>query len=157
MKGRRAARRMAVDALYEAEIRGRLPLETFDLQRSSGGVVAAHEEDPSSAKVRTEQNEESVPYARSLVEGVQKHQADIDELLIRYADRWAIDRMPMIDRAILRIALYELLWHEGIPVAVAIDEAVELAKDLSTDDSSRFVNGLLGRIVDQQGVQQEGS
>ncbi len=143
---------MAVDALYEAEIRGRLPLESFDIQQGDGSVIPAADEDASSSKA--EPDAETVPYARSLVEGVQKHHAEIDELLVRYADRWAIDRMPMIDRTLLRIAVYELLWGEGIPVPVAINEAVDLAKELSTEDSSRFVNGLLGRIVEQEGVQQ---
>ena len=149
MKGRRAARRMAVDALYEAEIRGRLPVDTFEIQQASGGIDPSPEEDPPVGPGSREADQETIPYARILVEGVQIHQAQIDELLARHADRWAIDRMPMIDRTLLRIAVFELLWGEGIPVPVAINEAVELAKELSTEDSGRFVNGLLGRIAEE--------
>jgi N utilization substance protein B len=71
-------------------------------------------------------------------------------LIVKYADRWAIERMPVIDRSLLRMALFELLWGDDIPVAVAINEAVELAKSLSTEDSGRFVNGLLGKIAEQE-------
>jgi N utilization substance protein B len=151
MKGRRAARRLAVDALYEAEIRDRLPTETFEIQQAAGKVVAgedegaAPQEDPGT-------HDDAVGYGRSLVEGVQEHHAAIDEMLARYADRWAIDRMPVIDRTLLRIALFELLWGQDIPVPVAINEAVELAKELSTEDSGRFINGLLGRIAEKERV-----
>lgn len=149
MKGRRHARRMALDALYEAEIRDHLPIETFEAQQAEGRVVpgadegAAVEDDP-------ELHDEAVVYGRSLVEGVQLHHAEIDEILTRHADRWAIDRMPVIDRTLLRIAMFELLWGQDIPVAVAINEAVELAKDLSTEDSGRFINGLLGKVAEQE-------
>lgn len=91
-----------------------------------------------------------VGYARRLVAGTQQHHAEIDELITAYADRWTIDRMPVIDRTVLRIAVFELLWGEDVPVAVVINEAVELAKSLSTDDSGRFVNGLLGRIAETE-------
>ncbi len=93
---------------------------------------------------------EVLAYARSLVESVQEHHADVDLLIVRYADRWAIDRMPVVDRSLIRMALCELIWGDNIPVAVAINEAVELAKSLSTEDSGRFVNGLLGRIAEQE-------
>ncbi|HVM35229.1 MAG TPA: transcription antitermination factor NusB, partial [Actinomycetota bacterium] len=79
-----------------------------------------------------------------------EHQAELDELIVRYADRWAIDRMPVIDRSLVRMALFELLHSDDVPVAVVINEAVELAKELSTDDSGRFVNGLLGRIAERE-------
>ena len=141
---------MALDALYQAEIRDRLPLETFEDQQGAGKVIPgadegiAAEDDGSGA--------DAVKYGRSLVEGVQEHHAEIDALLARYADRWAIDRMPVIDRTLLRIALFELLWGEDIPIPVAINEAVELAKELSTEDSGRFINGLLGRIAEKEGA-----
>ena len=151
MKGRREARKLAVDALYESEIRGRLPVETFDIQQKQGRVLpgagdvegtgSGHQDDPSS---------DVVAYARTLVDGVQRHHAEIDSLIARYADRWAIDRMPVIDRTVIRIALFELLWVDDVPVAVAINEAVELVKSLSTDASGRFVNGLLGRIAETE-------
>jgi len=86
-------------------------------------------------------------YAVELVEGVASHRDRIDEILSTYAEGWTLDRMPGVDRGILRLGLYELLWRDDVPDAVAIDEAVELAKSLSTDDSPRFVNGILGRIV----------
>jgi N utilization substance protein B len=158
MKGRRAARRLAVDALYQAEIRDQLPLETFDGQQHGGRVIptagdTTGETGSDASAQRDESNEPAtIAYARSLVAGVQEHHSEIDALLVRYADRWAIDRMPVIDRTLLRIGVYELLWGEEIPVAVAINEAVELAKSLSTDDSGRFVNGLLGRIAESRGV-----
>lgn len=139
---------MAVDALYESDIRGRLPIETFELQQGEGRVVPGTD-DPSASGVGDVSEDEIRDYARQLVIGVQEHHADIDELIVRYADRWAIERMPVIDRTVVRIALFELLWGEDVPTAVAINEAVELVKSLSTDDSGRFVNGLLGKIVEE--------
>lgn len=141
---------MALDALYEAEIRDRLPLETFEMQQAEGRVVPGAEEGGIDDDPAT--HDDAVAYGRSLVEGVQEHHAKIDELLTRYADRWAIDRMPVIDRTLLRIAMFELLWGDDIPVPVAINEAVELAKELSTEDSGRFINGLLGRIAEKEGA-----
>ena len=85
-------------------------------------------------------------YAVELVEGVTEHRSRLDELLSAASTEWSVDRMPPVDRNLLRIAIYELLWCDGVPDAVAISEAVELAKDLSTDESPRFVNGLLGRL-----------
>ncbi len=93
-------------------------------------------------------------YTVELVEGVNGSRPRIDEILTQYAEGWDLDRMPDVDRAILRLALYELLWRDDVPDAVAIDEAVELAKSLSTDESPRFVNGVLGRILrDRPGVE----
>jgi N utilization substance protein B len=86
-------------------------------------------------------------YTIALVEGVAEHRDRIDEILAGYAEGWTIARMPGVDRAILRVGLYELLWRADVPDAVAIDEAVELAKLLSTDESPRFVNGLLARVL----------
>jgi N utilization substance protein B len=86
-------------------------------------------------------------YTVELVEGVQEHRPRIDEILAQYAEGWTVDRMPDVDRAVLRLGVYELLWREDVPDAVAIDEAVELAKTLSTDESPRFVNGVLGRVL----------
>ncbi|CAN5541608.1 transcription antitermination factor NusB [soil metagenome] len=160
MKGRRAARRLALDVLYEAEIRGRPPVEAFLEREQHGWVIPAAEDtlDPPEALLegdstsdrlgdRDGQEQEVVGYARGLVAGVQEHQAHIDELIVKYAERWGLQRMPVVDRTVLRMATWELLWGEDIPVAVAINEAVELVKALSTDDSGRFVNGVLGRIA----------
>ncbi len=87
-------------------------------------------------------------YAREIVDGVTDHLDEIDELIVSYSQGWTIDRMPHIDRALLRIASWELLFNDEVPAAVAIDEAIELAKEYSTEDSSRFVNGVLGKIAD---------
>lgn len=90
-----------------------------------------------------------VEYATRLVAGVQEQCAHIDARIARYSDRWALDRMPVVDRNLLRIALFELLWVPDVPVPVVINEAVELAKSLSTEDSGRFINGILGRASDE--------
>jgi transcription antitermination protein NusB len=85
-------------------------------------------------------------YTMRLVEGFGRHAARIDELISTYSVDWPLDRMPVVDRNILRLAAYELIWEDDIPDAVALDEAVQLAKEFSTDDSPAFVNGLLGRL-----------
>jgi N utilization substance protein B len=144
MRTRRSARRIALDVLYEAEIRAKRPLEVLEDLLVDGWMGAAHDDDEPGEVTVTQ---EAVEYARTLVAGVQQHQAEIDALIVGHADRWALQRMPVVDRNLLRIALLELLWGEDVPVAVAINEAVELAKALSTDDSGRFINGLLGRIA----------
>jgi len=87
-------------------------------------------------------------YVSELVEGVQIHRERIDELLGTYAMGWTLTRMPAVDRSILRMASYEVLWRDDIPDAVAISEAVALAQELSTEESAAFVNGLLGRLSD---------
>jgi N utilization substance protein B len=153
VRARRTARRLALDVLYEAEIRELLPLEAWGKRGEDGWVVQAGREEEG----KTDDGEpapEAIDYAHALVTGVQEHQADIDVLIVRYADRWAIERMPVVDRSLVRMALFELLWRPDIPVAVAINEAVELAKSLSTEDSGRFINGLLGRIVDTERADQ---
>jgi N utilization substance protein B len=128
MAARSKARKRAVDVLYEADVRGADPTELL--------------------AERLAQADPPVPaYAVELVEGVAEHRDRIDELLASYAEGWTLERMPGVDRAILRIGVYELLFRDDVPDAVAIDEAVELAKSLSTDESPRFVNGVLGRIV----------
>lgn len=85
-------------------------------------------------------------YTLELVEGYADHTERIDELIATYSVDWELDRMPVVDRNILRLGAYELIWVDGTPDAVAIDEAVQLAKEFSTDDSPAFVNGLLGRL-----------
>jgi transcription antitermination protein NusB len=153
MRVRRVARRLALDVLYEAEIRDRLPVDAWKAHRVEGWVMPTPGDDEvEPTSVDDDLPHEATDYAWSLVEGVQAHQADIDRLIAQYADRWAIERMPVVDRSLLRIAIYELLWRTDIPVPVAINEAVELAQELSTDDSGRFINGLLGRIVEQEAV-----
>jgi N utilization substance protein B len=129
VSARSKARKRAVDVLFEADQRGTDPLETL-----SGRVAAA---DPPVSEFTVE-----------LVEGVVAHQQRIDELLSTYAHGWTLDRMPAVDRIVLRLGTFELLWRDDVPDAVAVDEAVELARSLSTDESPGFVNGLLGRIVE---------
>lgn len=127
MPARSKARKRAVDVLYEADLRGADPLGTL-----ADRVALA---DPPVND-----------YTVELVEGVQAHRDRIDEILAEYAEGWSLDRMPDVDRAVLRLGVFELLVRDDVPDAVAIDEAVELAKSLSTDESPRFVNGVLGRI-----------
>jgi transcription antitermination protein NusB len=118
--------------LFEAEVRGD-PVLPLLAERSA----AKAEDSP------------PVPeYAAELVRGVQAHRERIDELLSAYAEGWTLDRMPAVDRNILRIGAYELLWADDVPDGVAISEAVELAKDLSTDASPAFVNGLLAKLLE---------
>jgi transcription antitermination protein NusB len=141
MPARSKARKRALDILYEAEIKGQPVLELL-AERSAGG-------DPSSGG-RRPPAEGSPPvsgYAAELVRGVQAHRERIDGLLSEHSQGWALDRMPAVDRNILRIGAYELLWSDDVPDAVAISEAVLLARDLSTDESPSFVNGLLARLL----------
>jgi N utilization substance protein B len=88
-------------------------------------------------------------YTVVLVRGVGDHRAELDDLLRTYSERWAVERMPAVDRALLRIGSYELAWEPDLPAGVVIDEAVELAQQYSTQDSGRFVHALLARIADQ--------
>ena len=128
MAARSKARKRAVDVLYESEARGIDPVTTL-----AERVAMA---DPPV-------NDHTI----ELVEGVQQHRARIDEILTEYSEGWTVDRMPDVDRAVLRLAVFELLWRADVPDAVAIDEAIELVKALSTDESPRFVNGVLGRVL----------
>jgi N utilization substance protein B len=152
VRNRRAARQLALDVLYECEIRGSLPTEALATREKEGWVIPTSGDDQTVTLTDVDEppTEEVLTYVRSLVEGVQSHHADIDALIVSYADRWAIERMPVVDRNLVRIALFELLWGDDIPVAVAINEAVEMAKAFSTEDSGRFVNGLLGRIAERE-------
>src|SRR6266568_2064393 len=118
MSARGKARKRALDILFEAEIRGEPVL----------GLLAER--------------------AAELVRGVQQHQAEIDELLAANARGWTLERMPAVDRNILRIGAYELFWNAAVPDGVAISEAVLLARELSTDASPAFINGLLARLLE---------
>jgi transcription antitermination protein NusB len=135
MPARTKARKRALDILYEAEIRGEPVLDLL-AERSAVGSQPAGGPPPVAG------------YAAELVQGVQQHRERIDELLARYSQGWTLDRMPAVDRNILRIGAYELLWGSGVPDGVAISEAVLLARDLSTDGSPAFVNGLLARLLE---------
>ena len=133
MGARTKARKRAMDVLFEADQRA--------IPRAD--VLAA------TVALRTAQAEPELhPYAVTLVEGVDAHAERIDEILSTYSLGWTLDRMPAVDRAALRIAVYELLWQDDVPDAVAIAEAVSLVSELSTDESPGFVNGLLARIAE---------
>lgn len=126
--GRRAARRRAVELLYEAAQRELEPAAVLKEHAGSPNVDIVGD------------------YTFTLIEGMSAQQERVDELLAEHAQGWTLERMPPVDLAILRLGIYEMLWSADVPDAVAIDEAVGLAKELSTDDSPRFVNGVLGRI-----------
>jgi N utilization substance protein B len=128
MAARSKARKRALDILFEADLRGADPLEIL-AERERAAEPAVN------------------PYSGELVRGVQAYRGRIDEIIASHAEGWTIARMPGVDRAVLRLGVYELLWGEDVPDAVAIDEAVELVKSLSTDESPRFVNGVLGRVL----------
>lgn len=97
----------------------------------------------------TERAVASEDLTRLLVDGVERRGPEIDDTIVTHAHGWVLDRMPALDRAILRLAIFELLERDDVPVAVVIDEAVELAKRFSTDDSGRFVNGVLAAVARQ--------
>ena len=128
MAARSKARKRAIDVLYESDLRGTDPVSTL--------------------AERLAQADPPVPeYAVELVEGVTGNLGRLDEILGSHSEGWTVERMPPVDRAVLRLALYEMLCRDDVPDAVVIDEAVELAKSLSTDESPRFVNGVLGRVL----------
>jgi N utilization substance protein B len=127
MAARSKARKRALDILYAAELRGQGPVEALDAAVEAG-------EGPTN------------PYTATLVRGVVEHQARIDELLSTYATGWSLQRMPAVDRNVLRLGVYELLYADDVPDAVAVSEAMALVQDLSTDESPTFVNGVLGNL-----------
>jgi len=125
---RSRARKRALNLLYAAEMRGEDVVRFLDQAIEAG-------EGPSN------------PYVEVLVRGVAEHRSRIDELLTEYSDGWALNRMPAVDRSVLRMGVFELLWADDVPDAVAVDEAVTLVRELSTDDSPGFVNGVLGAMM----------
>jgi len=130
---RSKARKRALDVLYESDVRGTSAVEV--LRGHVDRRAADHEPELNS-------------YVATLVEGVVAHQEQIDEILSTYSMGWTLDRMPAVDRAVLRIGTFEIIWAQDVPDAVAVAEAVALVQDLSTDESASFVNGLLGRIIE---------
>jgi transcription antitermination protein NusB len=126
---RTKARKRALDILFESELRGEPVLDML-AERTAAADPPVSE------------------YAAALVRGVQQHAEQIDRLLAAHAQGWTLDRMPAVDRNILRIGVQEMLWNDDVPDAVAISEAVTLAGELSTDGSSSFVNGLLARLLE---------
>ena len=128
MSARSKARKRALDVLFASDVRGENAGEALDR-------AIADAEGPT--------NE----YTSTLVRGVIEHQTRIDHLLSSYAQGWTLDRMPAVDRNVLRLGVYEVLYVDGVPDAVAVSEALALVRDLSTDESPGFVNGILGNIV----------
>ena len=128
MPARSKARKRALDVLYAADLRGQDPVVSLEAAIADG-------EAPTN------------PYTETLVRGVTEHRARIDELLGQYAQGWTLDRMPAVDRNALRIGAFELLYADDVPDPVAVTEAVALVRNLSTDDSPSFVNGLLGSML----------
>ena len=138
MSARSKARKRALDVLFEAELRG-LPVLDLLAERSEPAAdptLVPPAFPPVSA------------YAAELVRGVQEHRDQIDEMLAAHSEGWTLDRMPAVDRNILRIGAYELIWAADVPDGVAISEAVLLARELSTDSSPAFINGLLARLAE---------
>ena len=132
MAARSKARKRAVDILYEADLRGRDRIELLRERVADTATPPVND------------------HCVRLVEGVAENSARIDELIERHAHGWSLDRLPDVDRAILRMAVFELLWVDDVPDAVVLDEAVALAKTLSTDDSPAYVNGVLGAVLDAE-------
>ncbi|MDW4572515.1 transcription antitermination factor NusB [Microbacterium sp. M3] len=133
MSARTKARKRALDILFQADVRGDQPAT----------ILAAEAKRAAGEPAR----QASWLYAREIVDGVIDNQDAIDEQITTFAKDWSLARMPAVDRAVLRIATWELMYNDEVPAAVAIDEAVELAKEFSTDDSGAFVHGVLARIA----------
>lgn len=132
MSARSKARKQALDLLYESDIRGTDALQTLELRD-------VPDDGPDARPIRE--------YTRDLISGVVENRRKIDELIMTYAQGWDMDRLPAVDRNILRIGIYEILWSTAVPTSVSIDEALNLAKELSSDESSKYIHGVLGRIA----------
>ena len=130
VRARTRARKRALDILFESEARGDDPIEVLAHRRSTDDAPPVSD------------------YAAMLVRGVVEHRDRIDQLLAEHAEGWTVARMPAVDRNLLRIGVFELLWRDDIDDPVAITEAVGLAQELSTDESPRFLNGVLSGIAD---------
>ena len=131
MSARSKARKQALDILYESDIRSADAAAILE----SRDVV---EEGPDARPIRE--------FTRELIGGVVANKRKIDELIATYAQGWDMDRLAAVDRNILRLGIYEIVWNDDLADGIAIDEAISLAKDLSTDDSAAFIHGLLGKI-----------
>ncbi|WP_314173392.1 transcription antitermination factor NusB [Streptomyces winkii] len=134
MAARNKARKRAFQIIFEADQRGSTPTAVMqDWIRHAG----------------TDERQPPVSeYTKQLIEGYSQNAERIDELISTYSVGWTLDRMPVVDRCILRLAAYELIWSEDVPEAVVIDEALDIAREFSTDESPPFINGLLGRLQD---------
>ena len=131
MSARSKARKQALDILYESDIRSSDALATLEARDVA-------EEGPDARPIRE--------FTRELISGVTSNKRKIDELIATYAQGWDMDRLAAVDRNILRLGIFEIVWNDDLADGIAIDEAITLAKDLSTDDSATFIHGLLGKI-----------
>ncbi len=158
---RRTAREMAIQMLYQSEL-GESPLPQVFASFDLGPYLAAEggEGEPPAPRARVEgdraafarrkhQVDEAFRYAQELVRGTEDHRAEIDAMIRAQADNWRLERMPAVDRNILRLAVYEMLFEKDIPKLVVLDEAIELAKKFGSEQSGRFVNGLLDGLLKQ--------
>jgi N utilization substance protein B len=133
VSARTKARKRAIDVLYGADLR----------ERPVADAVVEEQRRADQQPAR----ETSWRYAREIIEGVDAHRGELDETITVHAHGWTLERMPVVDRAILRVGAWEILHNDEVPDAVAISEAVQLAGELSTDDSGGFVNGVLSAIA----------
>lgn len=133
MGNRRKSRELALQALYQSEVCAVPPLEQFALLCDNFEI-----------------DKKSIAYAQALIEGVGVHAADIDAFITRHAKNWRVGRMSIIDRNLIRIGVYEVLFRDDVPATVAINEAIEIAKRFSTDDAPAFINGILDAISNGQ-------
>ena len=132
MGTRRKAREVALQALYQYEL-----LQQGEGERFSFEQFCSH----------FQVNKKAIPYARTLLVGIHENEKEIDQHISKYAENWRLERMSVIDRNILRLAVFELIYQNDIPASVAINEAVEIAKRYSTDDSGPFINGILDAMA----------
>ena len=130
MGTRRKSRELALQALYQGDLAGQNDLLDFE-----------------DFCVHFQVNKKSIPYAKKLVDGIQEKGEVLNQLISKYAENWRLERMSLIDRNILRLAVYEVHYQDDVPVSVAINEAVEIAKRYSTDDSGPFINGILDAMA----------
>lgn len=160
MAGKRhTAREMAIQMLYQHDLGGSTLPQVFH-HFDPGSYLAAEDDEPASDKQpagRAEDPEkarrradEAFAHARVLVEGAAAHREEIDALIRGQADNWRLERMPAVDRNILRLAVYELLHQPDVPKLVVLDEAIELAKKYGSEQSGRFINGLLDGLLKQR-------
>ena len=136
MSARSKARKQSLDLLYESDIRG---LQALEILQSRD----VQDTGPDARPIRE--------YTKEIITGISDHRRKIDELIATYAKGWDMDRLPAVDRNILRLAIFELLWGHDLNDSIIIDEALTLAKDLSTDDSAGYIHGVLGRISSIKG------
>lgn len=133
MKMRHRARVLALQTWYEVDCARHVPAQVIERRLAEADLP-----------------EPAAQFARDLVLGIQTHLAQLDSLIGRYAPEWPVDQIAIVDRNVLRIAIYEILFRQDTPLKVAINEAVELAKQFGSDSSSRFVNGVLGTLVTKE-------